>query len=937
MATTLYILTGVTTTTDPSMGGTCSGPQVDTTDNYNAYVYNEFGNPTTAPITINFDITGITSPSGSFINSLIINDGEFSSSTSITVSSFDDVCSSPGNCVCEVTAGVTYFELTTSDPDYNFIVVDVIPTPTPTTTTTLTATPTQTPTKSPTPTTTLTATPTNTRTPDPTPSTTPITCGEGVTTGGYYYTDCCGNLQQGTQVGILVTMDYTKPSNGITKLFNAASVSCPTPTPTQTPTLSPTNTATPTVTPTNTTTPTLTRTPTQTPTNSQVIKLKNECDVFTLFEMGVRCNPISQPKTSSSLDGILSLIVTGGTSPYSYYWAGGQRSQTLVGVPQGTYEVVVVDYYGDYTATTFCSLLAPTATMTPSPTATPTVTPSGSAPQLCFIAIGGTSYGPLQFVGNGSANGKTTWTNNGNYNITWSSSRNRWEILGSDNSTPFSPVGGGVFASTTTSLYPDAGWGLVGGTQTYSATVTQGTCPSTIPLQVSLTSENSSCNTNTNCNGSITVDASYGIAPYIYSINGGATYQTASIFTNLCPGTYTIITSDATNSKNTQTISVGFDSQPITYQLSLSANTNAAQTISIDNYNSNTTYLEAVVTPPLPIGLTVTFDLTISSVKTYNGPGTGIITDTIVITQGGVTKTPTTTSSLSQTNDRPNCNPESQVVVTEADTYSLSMNNISKVLITDTSILQITNGETGQQSNCLTNLNQVIYGQFTIPSIQGGSCCSVIADDRLTSINSNSVTYIPNSNNPSEALSVSYDIICGFGNFGTVSFYDFIGGSGQYQMTNTWYGSCEEALNGTYSIVTTSKQYSEVPTGINYFGLMDANNPSNQTCIAVDLNCLTSVQYQLEGYAESRGEACETNGTYISLNQLAVFASSEIPSGVTLFYNTGSPLLSNPYINGDIPNYSMIKFIKSINGLGQYYVGEYNNITGAISNIVLCI
>jgi len=298
-------------------------------------------------------------------------------------------------------------------------------TPTPTTTTTLTATPTQT--------STLTATPTNTRTPNPTPSTTPIICGEGVTTGSYYYTDCCGNFQQGTDVKLLVTMDYTKPSNGITILYSPASVTCPTPTPTVTPTLTPTNTTTPTITPTSTTTPTLTRTPTQTPTNSQVVRLKNDCDVFTLFEMGVRCNPISQPKTSTSLDGILSLIVTGGTSPYSYYWAGGQRSQTLIGVPQGTYEVVVVDYYGDYTATTFCSLLAPTATITPSPTATPTVTPSGTAPQLCFIAIGPTqdlSYGPWQFVGNGSKNGKTTWTNNGDYNITWVSSRNRWEILG---------------------------------------------------------------------------------------------------------------------------------------------------------------------------------------------------------------------------------------------------------------------------------------------------------------------------------------------------------------------------------------------------------------------------------------------------------------------------------------------------------------------------
>jgi len=712
-----------------------------------------------------------------------------------------------------------------------------LPCATPTSTTTLTAT--QTPTKSPTPTTTLTATPTNTRTPDPTPSTTPITCGMGVTTGTYYYTDCCGNFQQGSEIKLLVTMDYTKPSNGVTKLFEAASVTCPTPTPTVTPTLTPTNSPTPTLTPTNTTTPTLTKTPTQTPTNSQVLKLKNDCDVFTLFEMGVRCNPISQPKTSKSLDGILSLIVTGGTSPYSFYWAGGQRSQTLIGVPQGTYEVVVVDYYGDYTATTVCSLLAPTATMTPSPTATPTVTPSGSAPQLCFIAIGGgTSYGPWQFVGNGSRNGKTTWTNNGNYNITWVSNRNRWEILGPDNITPFAPVGGGLFASTTTSLYPDAGWGLVGGTQTYSATVTQGKCPTSIPLQVTLTAENSSCNTTTNCNGSITVNASYGISPYSYSINNGVTFQTGSVFTNLCPGTYTILTNDATNARNTQTITVGYDSQPITYQLSLSANTSATQTVSTNNYASSTTYLRAVVTPPLPIGLTIGFNLTVSSIKTYNGPGTGVITDNITITEGGIVRTPSTTSSLSQTGDRPNCNPESQVVTTEADTYSLLMTSTSNVLITDTSILEITAGQAGEQSNCLTNLEQTIYAQFTTPFIRGCDCCSVVADSNLVSINNNSVTYTPNSLPPTTTVNATSNFICRPDVGTRVIFNQFVGGSGQYQMSQTYYEDCVGALNaGTWVDVGNSKSYLSVPEGTIYFGLRDKNNILNVTCLAVDVFC----------------------------------------------------------------------------------------------------
>ena len=706
-----------------------------------------------------------------------------------------------------------------------------------------------TPTSTPTPTTTTTQTPTTTttRTPTPTPSTTPIICGEGVTTGGYYYTDCCGNFQQGTQVGILVTIDYSKPSNGITKLFNAASVSCPTPTPTQTPTVSPTNTATPTLTPTSTVTPTITKTPTQTPTNSQVLRLKNECDVFTLFDMGVICNPVVQPNTASSLDGILSLIVTGGTSPYSYYWAGGQRTQTLIGIPQGNYEVTVVDYYGDYTATTICSLISPTATMTPTPTTTPTMTPSGVAPQLCFIAIGGgTSYGPLQFVGNGSRNGKTTWTSNGQYNITWSTVRNRWEILGPDNVTPFSPVGGGIFASITTSVFPDSGWGIIGSTQTYSVSVTQGNCPPNIPLQSVVTPENSSCNTTSNCNGSITVNASFGVAPYLYTINNGVTYQSASIFNNLCPGTYTIITSDATNATNTQTVTVGFDSQPVTYQLSLIENTSQTQTVTTNNYTSKTTYLEAVVTPPLPIGLSVTFDLTVSSIKTYNGPGTGTITDTIVITEGGVTKTPSTTGTITErTGDRPNCNPESQLVVTESDTYSLSLTNTSKVLITNTSILEITEGEAGEQSNCLTNLSQVINTQFAIASILGCTCCSIISDNETTTtINSNSITFTPNTIPPTATVNGVVEYFCRPGFGGRVLVNQFTGGSGQYQMTDTYYNSCPEAIGtNTWIDVSVSNFYTTVPNGLFYFGLRDKNNISNVVCLAVEVGCESEPQF----------------------------------------------------------------------------------------------
>jgi hypothetical protein len=717
-------------------------------------------------------------------------------------------------------------------------------TPTNTPTQTATVTPTSTPRPTPSITSSPTVTPTQTRTPNATPSPTPILCGQAFTSvnpgSTYFYTDCCGNFQQGTESGIFITMDYTKPSNGVVKLNITASVSCPTPTPTQTPTNTPTVTTSPTVTPTNTTTPTVTRTPSPTPTNSQVLSLKNDCETFTLFDMGVSCLPVALPSSASSLDGILSLRITGGTSPYSIYWEGGQRTQTLVGIPQGAYEVTVVDYYGDYTASTICSLFPPTQTITPSPTATPTVTPSSVCPQLCLIAISdSTSYGPLQFNCNGMRNGRTTWTtSNGQYNIVWNPTSIRWEVTGSDPTVLFNPVGGGIFASTSTSMVPLSAWSIIGGVNTYKLIMTQGTCPPVIPVQVSLTVDNSSCNTVSSCDGSITVNATYGYPPYLFSINNGSTYQSTNTFEDLCSGSYNVLVVDSAGNSQIVGTTVGFDFQPTTYQLSLSANTSAAQTTSLSNYNSSTTYYQVVSNPPLPVGLTIGFNLTLSSIKTFNGPGTGTITDTFSITQNGVIKTPVSSQVSTQTGGRPNCSPETYSAVTEADTYSLQIGNGSPVLITNTSVLSITNGAAGSQSNCLTNLTQQIFAQLTQASVNGCACCTVVADTTSNTINNNSVTYNATGNAPSKPLNATANVLCGFNGINTVLINNVVGGSGQYDMTDTYYTTCADALNGSFNTIAgTSKDYLYVPSGTVYFGLRDSNNPSNKTCITVVVNC----------------------------------------------------------------------------------------------------
>ena len=602
------------------------------------------------------------------------------------------------------------------------------------------STPASTPDSTPASTPSVTSTPTQTTT----PSASGIICGYGITTGTHYYTDCCGNLIQGNVSNLTVSMDYTKPSSGVNKLNSFATQSCPSPTPTQTQTYTPTQTITPSITASPTYTPTITPSTTVTPSTSAVYRLKNNCDVFTLFELGVSCNVIAYPSSSTSNDGILSLNVTGGTSPYSFYWTNGQRTQTLAQVGAGIYECTVIDYYGDYSSTTRCSLLVPTATPTPSVTTTPTVTPSGTCPKLCFIAIGtSTAYGPWQFTCNGMFNGKTTW-NYTDYNIVWTGVR--WEIVGSDMTTPFVAVNGGIFASNSTSSIPSNGWASVGGTYAFSVTMTEGNCPSTIPLQTKVTSENSTCDGIKNCDGTITISASYGTPPYQYSINNGLTYQSNGLFFGLCPNTYTIITRDSLNNSVNNSVTIGYNQGLTTYQLSVKQSANATVNVSGPNFNTTTTYLEIITNPPLPTGVTLEFDLNFTSIKTTNGPGFGIISDNISVSQNGNLISPTTQQSpVTQINSRPNCSPETQEVKTETESYSCVLSKTSTVTFITQSAMEITNGQISQNS-CVTNLTQTIYAGISSQVIKGCTCCNVVADTNLLPAVNNDISYQSNAN-----------------------------------------------------------------------------------------------------------------------------------------------------------------------------------------------
>ncbi len=107
---------------------------------------------------------------------------------------------------------------------------------------------------------------------------------------------------------------------------------------------------------------------------------RNECGVITIFPMSVICNS-TNPSSTTSTDGIASLIITGGTYPYDIQWDNGGIGDTITNLSIGTYTATIKDYYNDFQLTQVCVL---SATTTPTPTPSPTPTPVPELYDFCL-------------------------------------------------------------------------------------------------------------------------------------------------------------------------------------------------------------------------------------------------------------------------------------------------------------------------------------------------------------------------------------------------------------------------------------------------------------------------------------------------------------------------------------------------------------------------
>ena len=355
------------------------------------------------------------------------------------------------------------------------------------------------------------------------------------------------------------------------------------------------------------------------------IKPANECEVLTLFPMVLICNN-TNPSTLESCDGSISLMVSGGTPPYEINWEQGGYGQTIDNLTYGDYPVTVVDSYGDFTATTICSLVPTTTTSTTSTTTT--TLPVYSSLCMNIIDTIGANSEIHQFLFNGYLNGMPTWISDDNlYNIYWSTgTTSQWLVDGWTN---------GIIYNSNTSTPPLTGWQFLGGSYSasYVITVLEGACVNNPMINMTISTQAPTCLNN----GSIIITANGGTPAYQYSINGGTTYQSSPVFSNLGGGIYSVMVKDSNNITTTQ--SVTLTSLPIinNYQIQLL----------LTGPNS----FNIVVTPTLPIGAYITFNLLHNStfklapsptVATYNNLVTVIVNGTPITTPSPILTTSTT-------------------------------------------------------------------------------------------------------------------------------------------------------------------------------------------------------------------------------------------------------------------------------------------------------
>jgi hypothetical protein len=343
---------------------------------------------------------------------------------------------------------------------------------------------------------------------------------------------------------------------------------------------------------------------------------QNNCNIFTVYPMGVNCETTNA--TSYGSDGSMTLHISGGTSPYTIQWSTGDEGQTtLSNIVPGEYTAIVTDYYGDYTKEVTCVVEGPTPAITPSSTPAPTPSSVPTYPSNMCLTMNQSPYTQYEFDYQGVISGKPSWSGT-TYDVVFDSERTRWVLSGFT----------GSLVQNSNITIPTGTWTELGTSNTWA--MVTGTCV-TMSLNAELTTTDVTCTGSDN--GTVSVNAWGGTAPYQYSIDS-VNYQSSSLFTNLVPGNGTVYIKDANNNIITRSYTIGSNTST-QYTLTLSTSTT---TTSNAQYNKGKSVTwTASVSPSLPSGVSVSAVISINNFFTdyYFGSQNAVLSSGHTINENG--------------------------------------------------------------------------------------------------------------------------------------------------------------------------------------------------------------------------------------------------------------------------------------------------------------
>jgi hypothetical protein len=430
----------------------------------------------------------------------------------------------------------------------------------------------------------------------------------------------------------------------------------------------------------------------------------NDCGVTTILPLGVECYSVNS-STPNSNDGRIYLTITGGSSPYSITWSNGLKDQNIKNLIPGEYTATVVDFYGDYTATTVCTVASDTfyldyfqncftldylyLTGLTSSNYIPGSVYKFTTAQGCYTYSGQTLSSGQTITGDTLSSGPYDTCNecdpppaplpyyptelclytdstpfkaypftlydfiNGKPAYTGTSSSSSAFTISWVTATTFTNwlvLGktGNVLKNPSDTFNPLGGWVEEGTLNTWTAI--SGTCPSAPVLSFDITTNNESCEGL--CDGSITVNAKGGSGGYQYKVFNG-NYQPSPTFNNLCPQTEQIFVKDSNGTEVQGTFTILPGTKKTTYTLSLLTKSYFTK----QDYGNQTIKkldYELKVTPALPDGVTINVPLFISVNDSMSQPGSATTVYTPVLYSGTSTVSPTsntlTTTQVTKAN-----------------------------------------------------------------------------------------------------------------------------------------------------------------------------------------------------------------------------------------------------------------------------------------------